>query len=189
MKRPHRSKLSALLASLLLMPAFLPAQAGEDMTGSEQSAFSVAVLVAVPVFSVGFIVTPVVMPSIEASDASTRQPAIPHPAPQAPPETMRVAEVTRTAEGHHQVILQAADVDPDDLDPADKAGTGEHYRASLTWPAFDIDPTSAYTPGEIIHFTASRGGSGWLISNAGKQPIGFLPNASIQQQAYSQTWP
>ncbi|WP_157062457.1 hypothetical protein [Pseudoxanthomonas dokdonensis] len=161
------------------------------MNASEQSALSVTILVSLPVFAVIGSASLAVEPSVKAIDDSLSAPDPTGPerktatrAATEPPATMQVVEVTRTAEGNRQVILQGI---ADNAEP-EQAQAAAEYKASLTWPALDIDPSTDYKAGEIVHFSASKGGSGWLIRNAAQQVIGFIPNAAIQSQAFSERW-
>jgi hypothetical protein len=89
-----------------------------------------------------------------------------------PPLT--VEKVERQADGAYQVALKNPQ-SPDDL-------------AVVQWPARDENPAQALKVGDVLDFTPTEAGAGWMVADAQGTALAFLPTTDAAASNLSERW-
>ena len=89
-----------------------------------------------------------------------------------PPLT--VEKVERQADGAYQVALKNPEA------PADLA--------VVQWPARDDNPAQALKAGDVLAFTPTEAGAGWMVADAKGTQLAFLPTTDAAASNLSERW-
>lgn len=89
-----------------------------------------------------------------------------------PPLT--VEKVERQADGGYQVALKNPQ-SPDDL-------------AVVQWPARDENPAQALKVGDVLDFTPTEAGAGWMVADAQGATLAFMPTTDAAANNLSERW-
>lgn len=86
---------------------------------------------------------------------------------------MKITSVEQTAEGGRQVVLE---------DPTNAENT-----ATLQWPQRQDNPAANFVVGELVAFTPSPQGSGWMVRAEDGAVLTYVPTAQAAQDSHSAT--
>lgn len=89
-----------------------------------------------------------------------------------PPLT--VEKVERQADGAYQVALKNPEA-PTDL-------------AVVQWPARDDNPAQALKVGDVLAFTPTEAGAGWMVADAKGTTLAFMPTTDAVAGNLSERW-
>lgn len=92
----------------------------------------------------------------------------------APLPPLTVEKVERQADGAYQVALKNPDA------PADLA--------VVQWPARDDNPAQALKAGDVLAFTPTEAGAGWMVADAQGTQLAFLPTTDAAASNLSERW-
>lgn len=158
--------------ALALPPA--PAQAGDDMTGSDVSVlvvgFSAMMVVSGPVLLSAAGVNSISEASSSAKDEGDK----PRRRSAGAVPDMKVTAVGDTVEGGRRVALE---------DPTNPENT-----AVLSWPKRQDDPAAGFHIGSTIVFQPSPQGAGWLLHDQNRTALAFVPTMEAASESHTATF-
>jgi len=167
-----RTVVSPLLA-IALCAVGMPAPA--QVVGSNHPVASSAIMTSV--VSVVVVTAPVWLVSAgvsKASDASARRSraAKQERRKAGPLPPLTVENVERTPDGGVQMVLQNPQA-PDDL-------------AVIAWPARADNPAAGVKVGDVLDFTPTAAGAGWMVADAAGAALAFLPTTDAAATTLSE---
>ncbi|KRG44302.1 hypothetical protein ARC78_05805 [Stenotrophomonas pictorum JCM 9942] len=152
---------TALTCALALALPASPAQAGDDMTGSQASVLITGVSAMMVVSGPLYLSVTGVRSVADLSKASSKPHEGKRRTSAGPLPDMQVKDIAQTADGGRSVSLQ---------DPANPENT-----ALLQWPQRQDNPAANFVPGQTVAFTPSPQGAGWMLRAEDGAVLTFVP--------------
>jgi hypothetical protein len=107
------------------------------------------------------------MPHNRAARAAKRQKAAPMP-------PLTVERVAQQPDGSYQVVL--------------KNPQAPEAPAVVAWPARADNPAAGVKVGDVLAFTPTPAGAGWIVANAEGAALAFLPTQDAAATSMSERW-